>query len=76
MIRIVPAQIFLDNFASDRSHMLCQPDIKHPTWPVIRGSKADNNMNLFQFIDMKNTSDEDIYGKVYSLSDFIKWSKS
>ncbi len=76
MIRIVSAQVFLDNFASDRSHMASQPDIKHPDWPIIKSPKAANSMNLYQYFDMKNTTEEDIYGKVYSLQDFILWSQS
>ena len=58
--RVIPAQTYLDTFASDRSHMLVNG--RHieppPTWPVIRGRlAADSPMVLDDFISMSAGDD-------------------
>ena len=67
--RIVHADVFVDIFASDRSHMQ-RPDGSFrkppPTWPMIgkRGVKS----NLMQFVDMAQT----FVGEVLSLEELRK----
>lgn len=83
---MVPAEDFLDYFASDRSHMVDQskagagtaesttyPQVYKqvpPPWPTIIGFKADCENNAEKYISMK-PQDSDIYGKVFSLKEFI-----
>ena len=57
LFRVIPADIFLEEFASDRSHMrkedgtwLASP----PPYPPIRSQKSSNNIQ--EFISMKNSS--------------------
>lgn len=47
-----------------------------PSWPPIYGPKADTDMNLTHYIDMDPSTDSDIFGKVYSLKDFIAFGTS
>ena len=47
-----------------------------PSWPPIYGPKADTDMNLTHYIDMDPSTDSDIFGKVYSLKDFIAFGSS
>jgi protein N-terminal glutamine amidohydrolase len=52
--RVVPAEEYLSHFASDRSHMK-DSGMPPPSWPCIRGEKADCEMNLFRYIAMHDS---------------------
>lgn len=55
--RIVPAQIFLDHFASDRSHMATSGK-QYPSWNAIKGPKAQCDMNLSDYTTVTTSSNE------------------
>lgn len=68
--RVIPAEVFLGTFASDRSHMK-KPNgewIKTPP-PYAPIRTTDNTMNLQEFIDMTNEEGE---GQVMDYKTFIK----
>lgn len=69
MIRSVPADIFLQKFSSDRSHMK-KPDgswsMPPPAYPPIQTPETSSNLDLF--IQMKQ--DQGL-GRVHSLKDFM-----
>lgn len=64
IFRLIDRDIFVSEFASDRSHMLdslghwMQPP---PAWPVIHTQRATNNLQ--KFIDMHDTT----FGAIYNL---------
>jgi hypothetical protein len=66
LFRLVQADVFVDIFSSDRSHMQ-RPDGSFlkpiPNWPII--GKPGVAPNLMQFIDMTNA----FVGEVLSLDD-------
>ena len=53
--RVVEAQQFLDQFASDRSHMIVNGEYASPApvWPPLRGGLAGSAHNIQTFIDME-----------------------
>lgn len=66
---MIPADIFFNHFASDRSHMLApldsstyKPDFPYyrspPPWPVIRGPKAVQPNNLMSDFVCMNAPSE------------------
>ena len=66
-IRVVPAQMYLEKFASDRSHMKTEDggwNAPPPSYPCI--STNESAMNLDSFISMVQNH----LGTVYSLNDF------
>ncbi|XP_015229869.1 PREDICTED: protein N-terminal glutamine amidohydrolase [Cyprinodon variegatus] len=69
-LRVIPANSFLLNFASDRSHMR-NPDgtwkMPPPPYPPIQ--TAENQMNLDDFISMDPSVG---WGTVYSLDQFLR----
>ena len=70
----MPADLFLDYFASDRSHMISSyPNYKQkpPAWPTIKGHKAETEMNVEKYISMEEQEAE-YYGKVMTLRDFME----
>eukprot|EP01032_Pedospumella_encystans_P011195 gene11195-13033_t len=74
LFRVVPADLFLDYFASDRSHMVSSyPNYKQkpPAWPTIKGHKAETEMNVENYISMEEQEAE-YYGKVMTLRDFME----
>ncbi|CAF1166362.1 unnamed protein product [Adineta ricciae] len=70
--RVIPAQQYLDTFASDRSHMLKKDQVTYnappPTYPPISNERSTNNIN--DFIDMKSTN---VPGTVMNLTDFRRF---
>jgi hypothetical protein len=76
---MVPAETYLENFASDRSHMLDKVRREPvyiappPKTPSIQGQKAKekgiNNNLMSDFVDMKQES----YGRVMDLEEFVQW---
>jgi len=86
LFRVIPADIFFDHFASDRSHMLApldsptyKPDSAYyrspPPWPVIRGSKAIQPNNLMSdFVCMNLPSEMTVgTGVVLDRVTFERW---
>lgn len=69
MIRSVPAELFLQKFSSDRSHMK-KPDgswsMPPPSYPPIQTPEASSNLD--SFIQMKQ--DQGL-GRVQTLQDFM-----
>ncbi|CAF1195741.1 unnamed protein product [Adineta steineri] len=69
MFRVIPAQEYLNTFASDRSHMLSADKITYnkppPSYPAIFNEKSTNNIN--DFIDMKSKTGP---GTVMNLTEF------
>lgn len=73
-LRVIPAQKYLDTFASDRRHMKSRlPDGKEgewlqppPIWPCIRTDAAVHNLD--SFIDMTDGAGE---GEVLDLDSFV-----
>ncbi|KAI8059665.1 N-terminal glutamine amidase-domain-containing protein [Thamnidium elegans] len=65
--RFVGAKTYLEQFSSDRSHMMKKDGTYYaepPLYPPIKSNQNPNN--LFDFISMK----ENEYGTVYSTSEF------
>ena len=48
--------------------------LPEPIWPNIHGSLADCRMNLSKYINMENVSDDN-YGGIFTLPQFIDWSR-
>ena len=67
--RVVPAQEFLEYFATDRSHMIGSK-APIPSWECLRGSKAGIDMNLSRFFDVSESSTFE-HGKVMSKDQFL-----
>ena len=72
MYRVVPATAYLNEFASDRSHMLDPKDgswlAEPPSYPPIRTKDCSNNIQ--QFISMDDTALP--FCRVVSETDFVK----
>jgi protein N-terminal glutamine amidohydrolase len=69
MFRIVEATTFLEEFSSDRSHMLLDENTYRepiPSWPAIGDDKP---ANLHRFINMNFP----FVGEVFDLDDFTIW---
>ncbi|KAG4097953.1 hypothetical protein H8356DRAFT_1674692 [Neocallimastix lanati (nom. inval.)] len=72
LFRVIPADMYFKNFASDRSHMIdsegqwLQPPPKYP--PI---STKECTMNIHQFINMTSNIKSEKYGTVYTLKEFI-----
>ncbi|XP_075996292.1 protein N-terminal glutamine amidohydrolase [Genypterus blacodes] len=69
-LRIIQAKSFLQNFASDRSHMKTAEGtwtVPPPAYPPIQ--TAESHMNLDDFISMKPSVG---WGGVYSLDHFLQ----
>jgi|TARA_B100001758_G_C18168382_1_gene482909 hypothetical protein len=69
MFRVIEAKTYLDEFSSDRSHMLVTEDTYRepvPNWEAIGGDKPSN---LHRFINMNFP----FVGEVFDLDDFTIW---
>lgn len=54
LFRLIPASQYVENFSSNRAHMLNEegnPLMPFPSWPAI----SNRESNLFQFVDMQNS---------------------
>lgn len=61
MFRVMSGQYFIDNFASDRSHMKADNDTwlrPPPSYPCIKTADATNNINEFISMDPTNLHGE------------------
>ena len=70
IFRVVPATIFLQNFASDRRHMRKEDGSwlkPPPPYPCISNSISAHNLD--EFISMDASTG---FGEVLSLTDFVK----
>ncbi|CAG8434436.1 1988_t:CDS:2 [Ambispora gerdemannii] len=78
LYRVIPAETFLEVFASDRSHMINPDDgtwvSPPPSYPPI--SSKSTRMNLPFFIDMTENKDSREYGKVFHEKEFIEYFTS
>jgi len=77
--RVIPAAMFLDYFASDRSHMLASK-LPFPSWPLLQGKHANTTMNLHEYIRMHSNEDGQLmvetrpgFGRVMNRTDFCAW---
>lgn len=81
---MIPGEVFLDQFASDRSHMKLEPsDVDStvsapayrsppPEYPPLRGNKAMTANNLMSsFVSMDSSTG---FGQVMDLDEFTSWS--
>lgn len=74
--RMIPAELYLSGFASDRSHMIKEDGTYHadpPTYPPIKSGST--SMNLHDFICMEEYPADSVkshYGKVKTSFDFYK----
>ncbi|CAO3655255.1 unnamed protein product [Mucor hiemalis] len=72
--RVIPADIYLSEFASDRSHMKKKDGTYHaepPKYPQIKSGDASNNLQ--DYICMKNHGADDlIYGIVKNSLEFYQ----
>ncbi|XP_051948761.1 protein N-terminal glutamine amidohydrolase [Xyrauchen texanus] len=69
-LRIIPADVYLKKFASDRLHMKdCDGNwrMPPPTYPCIETSESKTNLDDFICMDAQVG-----YGEVYDLSDFVQ----
>lgn len=69
MIRSVPADLFLQKFSSDRSHMKKADgswNMPPPAYPPIQTSETSSNLDLFIQMDQDRG-----LGRVHSLQDFM-----
>ncbi|XP_052718138.1 protein N-terminal glutamine amidohydrolase-like [Crassostrea angulata] len=69
MFRVIPAEEFLQTFASDRSHMLTPEGhwvSPPPTYPPIKTKECSNNIQEFISMDKNN------HGDVLSLNEFLE----
>ncbi|KAK7467065.1 hypothetical protein VKT23_004126 [Stygiomarasmius scandens] len=71
--RVVPGPVYIDNLASDRSHMLSSGTIP-PEYPPLRGMRAIElgiTHNLTHYISMAPAADQNIYGRVMYLYEIL-----
>ncbi|XP_014663010.1 PREDICTED: protein N-terminal glutamine amidohydrolase-like [Priapulus caudatus] len=68
LFRVVPARVYLEQFASDRSHMLASGEyqMEPPDYPCIQTTECSNN--LADFISMK---EDEGCGEVMNLVQFL-----
>ena len=69
MFRVVKSESFIEEFSSDRSHMLVDENTYRdpvPNWPAIGSDKPSN---LHRFINMNFP----FVGEVFDLDDFTIW---
>lgn len=75
-MRIIPAQAYLNNFSSNRSHMWDASRGRYmsppPEYPCLQSTSSSNNLHFF--IDMNQVADRS-YGMVMSFQDFTSCSK-
>jgi len=73
MYRLVPAEMFLENFASDRSHMLSDGEWRAPipSWPAIQNQACLDNLQ--RYIDM--TGNDPKFGCVLQEDQFFEFCK-
>ena len=67
--RVVNAESYVTNFASDRSHMMTKNGsfmMPPPNYPCISSPVSDNNLD--SYISMEEESD--LYGRVISVNEF------
>ncbi|KAJ4488033.1 hypothetical protein J3R30DRAFT_3400637 [Lentinula aciculospora] len=73
--RVVSANVYLDRFASDRSHMFAAPPVSAmlpiptylqpaPPYPPLRGAHCMSNHNLMDFVSMLPSGG---YGDVFNI---------
>lgn len=70
--RVVPWACFRDHFSSDRSHMRTpdgQWSSPPPSYPPLRGAKAESSMTLPRLWSMEEQEDG-CYGRVLTLHEF------
>nr|KAJ3403284.1 hypothetical protein HK105_004115 [Polyrhizophydium stewartii] len=70
--RVVPASLFLEHFASDRSHMLNKDGswtAEPPIAPCI--ATEASTMNLSEYVSMETNLDSATFGKVYTEAEFV-----
>ncbi|KAH9582035.1 Protein N-terminal glutamine amidohydrolase [Trypanosoma melophagium] len=73
--RVIPGQLYLDYFSSDRSHM-DTADIPPPPWPLIQGKLATKKMqlplywNMVPVVEGKESKDNSPFGKVMNITEF------
>ncbi|XP_057365297.2 protein N-terminal glutamine amidohydrolase-like [Daphnia carinata] len=69
--RVIPADQYLASFASDRTHMIKDGEwLKPPpVYPPIYNTTSRNN--LYAFINMTNTSDQEVPGQILNHQNFI-----
>lgn len=76
LFRVVPSKVFLENFASDRSHMLhlvkgvMRYTSPPPSYPPIKNSKNETN-NLKEYLDCENR--KPAFGVLLKPEDFHKY---
>ncbi|CAO3628410.1 unnamed protein product [Cunninghamella echinulata] len=70
--RQIPAKVYLDQFASDRSHMIDNGVYKAPPpdYPPITSNYETNTLPYFR--DMKNTTGTYKYGEVMNEDEFFR----
>jgi hypothetical protein len=79
MYRLIPSEVFLKTFSSDRSHMALSEKMP-PAWPIIQNDGKSYALllivgsvnNLQQFIDMGALGDGE-YGRVLEEPDFLEF---
>ncbi|THU92166.1 hypothetical protein K435DRAFT_214148 [Dendrothele bispora CBS 962.96] len=67
LFRVVPGVIYMDNLASDRSHM-SSSNKPPPSYPPLRGKNAIElgvTHNLVHYISMTTTSPTSLDGEIY-----------
>ncbi|KAH6602382.1 hypothetical protein BASA61_001170 [Batrachochytrium salamandrivorans] len=70
--RVIPGELFLTHFASDRSHMLNADKGWNAEPPAsLCISTKESTMNLGDYINMKSNTDSTIYGKVLNEAEFL-----
>lgn len=75
IFRVIPAEFFMEHFASDRSHMRCGIDdwlVPPPSWPPIIGRAATSANNLQEYIDVER-SDNATRGVLFDKQEFEVW---
>ncbi|KAJ7694220.1 N-terminal glutamine amidase-domain-containing protein [Mycena rosella] len=74
LFRVVPGRIYLENFASDRSHMHASTSLP-PCYAPLRGSASAVANNLMRsFVSM--VPSEETFGNVYDLSRMLRMAEA
>ncbi|KRX23426.1 Protein N-terminal glutamine amidohydrolase [Trichinella nelsoni] len=77
LFRVVDAKLYVEKFASDRSHMISPETFAHPPpWPIIVTHNCQNNLSKWLEVAVDRCPHTDSYGCVFDLEQFEKLCNS
>ncbi|KRZ78009.1 Hexokinase type 2, partial [Trichinella papuae] len=72
LFRVVDAKLYVEKFASDRSHMISPETYSHPPpWPIIVTHTCQNNLSKWLEVAVDRCPHTDSYGCVFDLEHLL-----